>query len=173
MKVILKISIFTVLVLIFQNCDEIVIDEKDNSVHIVNSNTHGFNIIELKYSALVDASYKNEIQLEDVALSIDLDKQLITHNDLKTSCELDQQRLDALLQIYKDKRICEPAPPPPGTMVCLAIGINDISLFTSQTNEYNDLYPLVCGNGRYLCEKHDEFKALLLDLYNNPPEGCI
>lgn len=174
MKIVFKVFLFTFLVLIFQNCDEIVVNENDNSIHIVTANTQDFNIIEFKDFETETLSNSNGKQSNYSSLSIDLNNQLIiNHINLKQECKLDQKRFNVLIEVYKDKKICEPSPPPPGTAVCLAMGINDISLYSDQVDEIIRFHPNICGSGRYLCEKHDKFRKIIIDIYKNPPEDCF
>lgn len=87
------------------------------------------------------------------------------------SCTLDMNRLSAFRNLLVDATVCEPAPLPPGSAECMAIGIPDIKL-EGQSGSIQ-LRPVICNNGVYLCGDRDQqLRTLLQDLIQNPPPGC-
>ena len=87
------------------------------------------------------------------------------------SCALDSIRRQRLVDIFSHSRICQPAPLPPGTAVCLALGLADTRL--SNASQSIVLRPVVCHNGTYLCDGFDgQLRNLILELIQNPPSGC-
>lgn len=87
------------------------------------------------------------------------------------SCTLDVDRLSTFRDLLVDATVCEPAPLPPGSAECMAIGIPDIKL-ESQSGSIQ-LRPVICNNGVYLCGNRDQqLRTLLQDLIQNPPPGC-
>lgn len=127
-------------------------------------------------------SYSPKLTLEDIQthalplkLSVDLSQGTLAVSggqlQQQVSCALDAPRLASLQSILEASQICQPAPPPPGTAVCMAISVSDIELSNGTSTVL--LRPIICGDGVVLCGGADSaLRTLLNDLKNSPPVGC-
>ena len=88
------------------------------------------------------------------------------------NCVLDAERGYRLKDILSIAQVCTPAPLPPGTPVCMAMGIADTQLANDQ--ESIELRPVICNDGVFLCDGRDqELREVLMDLRNRPPADCL
>lgn len=88
-----------------------------------------------------------------------------------TDCQLDRSRLAELSEIIGDGRVCEPAPLPPGTPICMAMRVIQTRL--SGSSGELPLYGEVCNNGSFLCNgRLEDLETYLRSLLRNPPSYC-
>jgi hypothetical protein len=87
------------------------------------------------------------------------------------ACTVETGRLQELRELLATSSICQPAPLPPGSAECMAIGVADVELSDPSSALY--LRPVICNAGTYLCAGNDQvLRDLLQDLVVNPPNDC-
>jgi hypothetical protein len=87
------------------------------------------------------------------------------------NCNLNAARVAALKDILSGAQVCEPGDLPPGTAVCLALGVPDIELFDGSYTV--QLRPVICHSGIFLCDGRDQkLRDLLLQVAADPASAC-
>jgi hypothetical protein len=107
-------------------------------------------------------------------LELDLEAETLILREagqIKSTCGIDEIRLQTIKQILDGAEICSPPPLPPGSVTCLAIGVPDIELSNLDTVVL--LRPVICNTGTFLCGDRDQrLRDLLSDLRSRLPQGC-
>lgn len=152
-RILIALSLTLVL---FQNCSQYETLKGSSKGEVVIGSASQFYKITHAPLSFPNDLYRAEIDLRSGSASIT--------NELGTqSCQLEQQHHVKLIELLSSAEICEPAPPPPGTPVCLAIGVEDIEL----SDEVNDvrLRPNICYSGIFLCSGKDEqLRQILIEI---------
>ena len=162
MKSVIAISIMALFVAVaFQNCGPSPIadssgPDSDQKV-IVEADAKSF--LQVKFLTRQDDKYE--------MIEIDRNSKQLKMTRVDQSqeiCELNEQDSAELASILNGASICSPGPLPEGTAVCMAIGMEDIEL-TDETGNKSWLRPVICNNGRYLCDDKDKaLRALLKEI---------
>jgi|GEM_PF-5285895 len=97
---------------------------------------------------------------------------------LSSTCQTNDSRLTALLDLVQHAQICT-TKPTPGTINCMAIPANDIEIdYSPGTTNTNlpgvvQLSKPICNQGVSLCgADDDELRRALTDLTLHPPANC-
>ena len=159
----------------FQNCGRMDSVQTSNINHSqfekVVGATDGYNKIIFDPQLEMGAAVSKAAANSRLAVDVMRGSLEISSGAVKLECQIDDSRLDSLRQIMANAKICEPGPPPPDTVSCMALALADISLSNADSTML--LRNVTCNFGTFLCNGQDVvFRALLADLRDHPPVDC-
>ncbi|NQZ00541.1 MAG: hypothetical protein HRT45_07715 [Bdellovibrionales bacterium] len=164
LKAVLALTLASSLLLVFQNCEQML----ENKIAPDGSSDKA--VVDIEAADYVQLEYSQGLKTferDNEKAFIDLTEATLTITDSsgqKRTCVIPEDALIELAEILTEVEICKPAPPEPGEMVCLALGIPDIELFKPDGSS-TWLQPEVCKTGKFLCgEKDDQLRTLLKDI---------
>lgn len=162
------VSILALLLLAFQNCkgQQVASESKDD---VVLGSAEGYSEVSLLYTHTTLMDYQ---RMGHPLLTLNrTNGELKIENTSVQTCTLEAARLEKVNQIFSGSQICEPAPLPPDTAHCLAIGMPDIELRNG--GETILLAGEICNTGTFLCDGKDKLlREFLRELAANPPVDC-